>query len=186
MTLTPCSLLTPPRLSFVCQSIPMHSESNQVFYYSVFHPLFFLLLLLSSLSLGVDWGGGFVFSHRFCQSRPGRRLPGWHVASGLQWLETSRSLSLLWSSLLRFLFLCLFSAIFFSVPPPPSPAFLLFILPPIPHTCPRTSLSPRSLPPPFGFLIFFSFTFSLSSQFSKICDLLKHDFFSCIVSQLLW
>lgn len=47
----------PHRLSFVCQSIPMHSESNQVFYYSVFHPLVFcllLLLLLSSLSRGVD------------------------------------------------------------------------------------------------------------------------------------
>lgn len=133
MTLTPCLPLPPllPRLSFVCQSILMHTKSDQVFYYSVFHPLFFSpppppLFPLS----GGGLGGGFVFSHRFCQSRPGRRLPGWHVASGLQWLETSRSLSPSWSSLLRVLpFISTFSlpASSYLRSPTHPPLHLLFI-----------------------------------------------------------
>lgn len=83
------------------------------------------------------WGGGFVFSHRFCQSRPGRRLPGWHVASGLQWLETSRSLSPSWSSLLLFsvfIFFFFFARYRSFHPPPP---FIVF-LPSLPNAlrCP--------------------------------------------------
>lgn len=48
----------------------MHSKSDQVFYYSVFHPLFFLLLLLSSLSPGVDWGAGLYFPTGFARAGP--------------------------------------------------------------------------------------------------------------------
>lgn len=171
MTLTPCPPLSSPpsspllpRLSFVCQSIPMHSKSDQVFYYSVFHPLIFFSSSSSLPSLrGWTGGGGLVFSHRFCQSRPGRRLPGWHVASGLQWLETSRSLSPSWSSLLHFLFLCVFFFIFLftplsffsassSSPPLPCPFHPSPILP-------HTPLNPPHLHPSFGFLILFLLRF---------------------------
>nr|MED6276143.1 hypothetical protein [Characodon lateralis] len=41
MTLTPSPIPPSPSLSFVCQSVPMHSESDQVFHYSRFHPAFF-------------------------------------------------------------------------------------------------------------------------------------------------
>lgn len=156
MTLTPCPPLSSPpsspllpRLSFVCQSIPMHSKSDQVFYYSVFHPLIFFfppppLFPLSGGGLGV---AGLYFPTGFARAGP---VAGFQGDTLLLAFSDLRQVGLcLPRGPLSFIFsFCVFFSLFFYLPhylfflpPPPPPHFLvLFILLPSSLTLPSTLL----------------------------------------------
>lgn len=114
----------------------MHSEFDQVLYYSLFHPLF-LLLLLSSLSPGVDWwGAGLYFPTGFARAGP---VAGFQGDTLLLAFSDLRQVGL---CLRRgplsfvFFFLLLFflylSPIFFSNPLPPPSIFPPSSYPPLP------------------------------------------------------
>lgn len=172
MTLTPCPPLSSPpsspllpRLSFVCQSIPMHSKSDQVFYYSVFHPLIFFfppppLFPLSGGGLGV---AGLYFPTGFARAGPVAGFQGDTLLLAFSDLRQvglclpRGPLSFIFSFCVFFFFIFLFTPLSFfsassSSPPLPCPFHPSPILP-------HTPLNPPHLHPSFGFLILFLLRF---------------------------
>lgn len=176
MTLTPCPPLSSPpsspllpRLSFVCQSIPMHSKSDQVFYYSVFHPLIFFppppLFPLSGGGLGV---AGLYFPTGFARAGPVAGFQGDTLLLAFSDLRQvglclpRGPLSFIFSFCVFFFFIFfIYPTIFFFCPPPTSLSFSSFSHPPS-HS-PQPSSSPSSpfiwfsdfIPSSFSLLFFF-------------------------------
>lgn len=115
----------------------MHSEFDQVLYYSLFHPLFLLLLLLlSSLSPGVDWwGAGLYFPTGFARAGPVAGFQGDTLLLafsdlrqvGLCLRRGPLSFGFFFFPVTVFFFFFTSPLSFFQPPPPPPPPlFVLF------------------------------------------------------------